>query len=279
MRQRGIVICHLSIVIGQVHRIAIALASLLVLPTVADAHLVTTGLGPVYDGIGHLLLTPQDLIAVLALCLLAGLRGTEHSRKVLFVLPVVWFAAGNLVGTYFEGFGAFPFAAISFIVLGLLVATDVKITPLGIGMLAIVLGAVHGYDNGVALDQNAGAMGLLGIMTALFVVIAISTATVVSLKKPWMRIVVRVLGSWVVATGIMMLGWHYRLEKRVNTTGAPTLAVYGQYPDVNATPSARWTSTAEFQSSTSRACSACREPCPWNSTNAADKTKSNCWLR
>jgi hydrogenase/urease accessory protein HupE len=40
----------------------------------AQAHLVTTGLGPVYDGISHFLLSPDDLIPVLALALLAGLR-------------------------------------------------------------------------------------------------------------------------------------------------------------------------------------------------------------
>ena len=29
----------------------------------AEAHLVTTGLGPIYDGIGHFFLTPEDVIA------------------------------------------------------------------------------------------------------------------------------------------------------------------------------------------------------------------------
>ena len=35
-------------------------------PSDAAAHLVTTGMGPVYDGIGHLLLTPEDLVALIA---------------------------------------------------------------------------------------------------------------------------------------------------------------------------------------------------------------------
>ena len=33
------------------------------------AHLVTSGLGPVYDGILHLFSTPEDLLPVLALSL------------------------------------------------------------------------------------------------------------------------------------------------------------------------------------------------------------------
>ena len=55
-------------------------------------------------------------------------------------------------------------------------------------------------------------MGLLGIMTTLFVVVSLATAIVVSLRRPWMRVVVRVAGSWIVATGILMLGWHFRVQ-------------------------------------------------------------------
>lgn len=219
MRSDGSVIGHWSFAARQVRGALAQMLLALVLPvgfpSVADAHLVTTGLGPMYDGIGHLLLTPQDLIAVLALCLFAGLRGASHSRRVLFLLPLVWLAAGSFLGSRFPGFGPFPYAAISFIVLGLLVAADVKLSALGVGVLAILLGTVHGLDNGVAMRTTAGWMGLLGIMTGVFVVTAISTALVVSQEKAWTRIVIRVLGSWVVATGIMMLGWHYRPESNV----------------------------------------------------------------
>ena len=207
----GVVMRRLLSVAG---RLGCAIALLLGFPSMADAHLVTTGLGPVYDGIGHLLLTPQDLIAVVALCLLAGLRGAAHSRSVLFLLPLVWFAAGSMVGSWFEGFGSFPFAAVSFIVLGLLVAADLRINSLAVGVLSVLLGTIHGLNNGVAMRVAGGTLGLLGITAALFVVVAITSAMVVSQKKPWTKIVIRVLGSWAVATGIMMLGWHYRPEKK-----------------------------------------------------------------
>ena len=202
-------------------RLTFAVVLVVSLPRAVDAHLVTTGLGPVYDGIGHLLVTPHDLIAVVTLCLLAGLRGPTHARRVLFWLPLVWFLAGSIVGSWFDGFGTLPFAAISFIVLGLLVAADVRINPLGISVLAIVLGTFHGLDNGVAMRAGARLMGLGGITVALFVVVAISSAIVLSQQRPWNRIVVRVLGSWVVATGIMLLGWHYRPESPINK-GAPS---------------------------------------------------------
>jgi hypothetical protein len=47
-------------------------------------------------------------------------------------------------------------------------------------------------------------------MSALFVLVALVSAFVVSLKPPWTRIVVRVAGSWVAAMGLLMVGWFFR---------------------------------------------------------------------
>ena len=71
-----------------------ACLTILFFPARADAHLVTSGLGPVYDGIGHFFLSPGDALAALALALLAGLRGTAAGRRALFILPMAWLAGG-----------------------------------------------------------------------------------------------------------------------------------------------------------------------------------------
>ena len=47
-------------------------------------------------------------------------------------------------------------------------------------------------------------------MTAIFVLVALVAAFVVSLRAPWARIVVRVAGSWIAAIGLFMLGWSLR---------------------------------------------------------------------
>ncbi len=44
-------------------------------PLTAEAHLNSTGMGPVYDGLMHFFMSPEDLVPVLALALLSGLRG------------------------------------------------------------------------------------------------------------------------------------------------------------------------------------------------------------
>ena len=75
----------------KLYKCLIAAFGLLFMPSYASAHLVTTGLGPVYDGIGHLVMTPEDLIPAPAIALFAGLRGATPGRRAFFVLPLAWF--------------------------------------------------------------------------------------------------------------------------------------------------------------------------------------------
>jgi urease accessory protein len=191
------------------YKVLIAALGLLFWPSYASAHLVTTGLGPVYDGIGHLVMTPEDLIPALAIALFAGLRGAAPGRRALFVFPLVWFA-GGLLGVPIEGLPTMPVASISFLILGVLVAADLNLSQKWFTAVVIVVGFFHGVLNGVALKEGAGILGLIGIMATLFVIVAIVSAFIISLRQPWTRIVVRVAGSWVAAIGMLMFGWLMR---------------------------------------------------------------------
>jgi hydrogenase/urease accessory protein HupE len=186
-----------------------AAIGLLLAPATALAHLVNTGMGPVYDGIGHLVMTPEDLIPTLAIALYCGLRGRHAGRQVIFVLPLLWFV-GGLFGLTLESAPAFPVTSLSFLVLGLLIAADARLPLQAVTPLVGAIGLVHGILNGLALKSGPGGLALLGISGALFVFIALVSAFVVSLEKPWSRIVVRVMGSWVAASGLLMIGWFFR---------------------------------------------------------------------
>ena len=186
-----------------------ALAALVLFPGEARAHLVTTGLGPVYDGISHFALTPEDVLPVLALALLAGLSGPRCGRAVLFVLPVAWLSGGLLGLSRSSELPLPALTASTLLALGAMVALDRKL-PLGLAAgLAAALGLLHGYLNGTA---KLGALGLSGVAATLFVVVALVAAFVVSLRAPWSRIAVRVAGSWLVAISMLMLGWAFRAE-------------------------------------------------------------------
>jgi hydrogenase/urease accessory protein HupE len=182
----------------------------LLFPATADAHLVTTGFGPFYDGISHLLLSPDDLLGAVALALLAGLGGTRSGRLALLVLPAAWLA-GGLAGLQAPGEILLPaLPAVSLLIVGVLVALDRRLPAGLVAGLAAIVGGLHGVLNGSAMVAGGGLMALAGIAATVFVIVALLAATVVSLRALWARTVVRVAGSWIAAIGLLMLGWALR---------------------------------------------------------------------
>jgi hydrogenase/urease accessory protein HupE len=115
------------------------------------------------------------------------------------------------VGLLAHGLPVLPISALSLLILGTLVAVDLRVPPLAVTALALGVGLVHGLPNGVVMNQaGTGVLGLLGLLAALVVLVALVAACVVSLQQQWTRIAVRVAGSWMAALGVLMLGWALR---------------------------------------------------------------------
>ena len=179
-------------------------------PSPASAHLNSTGMGPMYDGLLHFFLSPEDIVPVVALALLAGLRGPEYGRRTLLLLPASWFV-GCILGTIFQWAASWPVAAISFLVFGGLVAANARLSLRTTTALAGLLGLVHGWMNGAGVPWSLSLVGAYaGLVAGIFVVVALVSAFVIKLRPPWTRIAVRVAGSWIVATGLLLLGWAAR---------------------------------------------------------------------
>lgn len=191
-------------------RLAFAALALAV-PSAAHAHLVNSGLGPFYDGALHLLLSPGDLLGLLALSLLAGLRGARTSRLTSLVLPAAWLVAGFIGLNWPFMTELTKLSVLSFAMLGVMVAADAKLPAGIVALLASLFGALHGLLNGSALAAvGASWPALLGIVLTAMAIALLVTAAVVSLSASWMRIAVRVAGSWVAAVGMLMFGWLFR---------------------------------------------------------------------
>jgi hydrogenase/urease accessory protein HupE len=192
----------------KVRTVAVALAFA---ATPAHAHLVETGFGAFYDGIVHVVLTPADLLVVVALALLAGQRGTRAARWALLALPGAWLAGGS-IGAVFPADATMPaLTTLTFGLAGALVALNVRL-PVGVvAAFAAAAGLLHGYVNGVTMAPGgASALGLAGAVAAVSCLFAILAAHVTTMGVPWTRIAVRVAGSWLSAAGILMLGWLAR---------------------------------------------------------------------
>jgi len=187
--------------------IALSLAGL---PSQARAHLVETGLGPVYDGIAHFAMTPEDLIPVFALAVFAGLRGRDHARRVIFMLPLAWLLAG-LLGAAARISQPESLSWVPLLVLGGLVAADVRLPAAATTAIAAAVGLFLGLANGDAMAQaGSGVRGVVGIVGAVFVVTILGAACTVAWQSGWLRIAWRVAGSWIAAVGLLLLSWSLR---------------------------------------------------------------------
>lgn len=183
-------------------------AVLLTAPSVALAHLVNSGLGPIYDGALHLLLSPGDMLGLVAVALLAGLRGPRAGRLSVMMLSLAWLVAG-LIGLGLPMTPELPWLSVlSFVILGVMVAVDLKLPAVAVAALAGLFGALHGLLNGSALAAiGAGPSALTGIVLTVLIISLLTSAAVVPLRAAWARIMVQVVGSWVAAVGLLMLGW------------------------------------------------------------------------
>jgi urease accessory protein len=192
-------------------RAPLAIAAAVAAASPAHAHLMNTGFGPFYDGLTHLFVTPEDLLPVIALALLAGLHGPRFARIVLFVLPAA-LLAGSLLGLLVAPHVTMPVATAAVtIAVGAMVAAG-RPLPLALvagfaGALGLFAGALGGIDLATA---HSTPLGAAGVTAALFVVVSLLAGQVASVRAPWARVAVQVVGSWIAAIGLFMLGWAVR---------------------------------------------------------------------
>src|SRR5271169_1740721 len=135
----------------------LTLAIALIAAPPAHAHLMNMGFGPFYDGLAHLFVTPEDLLPVIALALLAGLRGPRFGRAVLFALPVAWLV-GSGAGLMLAQPITLPVAeTILTIALGALLAADRPLPLAFVAGLAMLVGLLHGSLNGSELPKTTSS--------------------------------------------------------------------------------------------------------------------------
>jgi hydrogenase/urease accessory protein HupE len=184
---------------------------LLVVPGATQAHLVTSGLGPFYDGALHLLLSPSDMLGLVAAALLAGLHGRAAARRTVVVMPLCWLLAG-IAGMHLEMTADLGWLSVaSFALLGVLVAADARMPLIAVVTLTGAFAALQGLVNGSTLASiGANATSLAGMVLTVLVLVLLASAAVTGLRAFWARVAVRVAGSWVAAAGMLMLGWLFQ---------------------------------------------------------------------
>lgn len=177
-------------------------------PATAHAHLVSTRFGDFYDGMLHPVTSLEHMVPWLALGLLMGAR-PKAGRWGLLSFPV-GLALGAVLGWLVPGLSGFGTANMaSILMLGGLVALDLPLPALVLALLAGAFGVSHGYVNATAMTPTTNPMLFApGVVAAgyLIILMASAVAALAALQWPGARIVLRALGSWTFAIGVLMLG-------------------------------------------------------------------------
>lgn len=180
-------------------------------PDTAHAHLVDTRLGDFYSGALHPLTDLQQVLPWIALAVLAAFQGAQQARWIILVFPLA-LAIGGIasLAVPLPSFG--PLLGLVLVaVTGLAVAAAARL-PLGVLLaIAVVMGLLHGAQNGAAMVATTDRLLFLSGMTAVgYGVITLATGSAIAFLHgaPWRPIALRAGGSWVAAVGIMVLGLH-----------------------------------------------------------------------
>jgi urease accessory protein len=165
------------------------------------------GVGDFYAGMLHPVTTLEAVLPLIALSLLAGQQARETAIQLLAAFPAVLVLGAALVlyrsvSSYLGTVELVITAA-----LGLLVALGRRLPswlPLGLGIL---LGLAVGWSNAAEITGDISALRFVaGLAVAGLLLVAYGIGLVRHLKWPWTQIAVRVVGSWIAAVGILVLG-------------------------------------------------------------------------
>jgi urease accessory protein len=171
----------------------------------AWAHSPIPGIGNFYNGALHPLVSPAQLIVLLALGLVVGQGGLAAARAPLVGLLLALLAglaAHRLAGDPDTDRMLLAMAA----VLGLAVAAAWRAPAVLLSAMAALVGVAVGVASGpTGLEGSARWTTLAGTLGAALLLTTYVAAMVTLIKAAWLHIAVRVIGSWLAAAALLVL--------------------------------------------------------------------------
>ena len=180
-------------------------AALLAASGAACAHGSVQGVDHFSGGLLHPLVEPTHLIALVALGLLIGQRGIANAERALAT-----FVVGIALGMICVSFGLTFDTDLTLLAIatlsGALVALSAALPVFVYAVVAAGVGAGIGLaSNPDAFTGKAELAALVGAGIGASLCLLCIVALVNSLVRPWLRILVRVVGSWTCAASVLVL--------------------------------------------------------------------------
>ncbi len=189
-----------------IRRVAVSLLILAVgLIGPAAAHSPIKGIGVFYNGLLHPILMPAHLLALIAVGLLIGQHAPSASRLALPAFAAAVASALLFTSVLPQIPPQWPILATA-LVAGLAVAlarTGGWALPT---LLAVAIGASVALDSAPdGIPEQQVWLALLGTGLGALLVVTYLGGLAAWFDRPWQKIAVRALGSWVAASAILAL--------------------------------------------------------------------------
>ncbi len=187
-------------------RRALWLWASLAAPGVAFAHSPIKGIDTFYNGLLHPLFVPAHLLLLIALGLFIGQRDPEQNQlaftallgATIVGLTMAWFGVDNQLEPALLGVAA---------LVGLLTATNLAAGPYWCTFIAALVGLLLGTESTQELlTGRERLVSLFGSGVGIYLLFLYPMALAdYANKKHWQKIGIRVIGSWVAASSMLVL--------------------------------------------------------------------------
>jgi urease accessory protein len=165
-------------------------------------------IGAFLHGLQHPLMAPAHIIALIGLGLLIGRQARCIPAASAFGLGLVSGLAA-LVAAVGETDAATVLLVASALI-GLAVALAVRLPLVVVTPLAVVVGVAVGLDSPPQEMTYARAIAaLVGTGIGASVLVSVVAFVAAKLSQPWQAIGVRILGSWIAASAVLVLALQF----------------------------------------------------------------------
>ncbi len=184
---------------------------LLLIPFILQAHMIDKRFGDFYGGMLHPLTALENILPIVTLSFLiiTQKRDIISSQKELIIFWI-FLLIGAFSALFFKLPYIYYFNLSSLILFGLLLALSWKIPTILFWIIISLFGFTHGFSNGEIIDGSGvifyyfiGGF-ILSIMIVMLYIVGIGDF-LLKQKREWIDIAIRVIGSWMMAIGILVL--------------------------------------------------------------------------
>ena len=199
---------------------------LLFIPFILQAHMIDKKFGDFYGGMLHPLTALDNILPIITLSLLIITQKwtilSSQKELIIFWLSLL---IGALSALFFKLPYIYHLNLSSLIIFGLLLALNRKLPTILFWIIISIFGFTHGFSNGELINKSRVIFyyfipGVLISITIVMLYIVGIGDLLLKQKKEWIEIAIRVIGSWMMTIGILVLALtirNWELEHRAES--------------------------------------------------------------